>query len=55
MNKKCRLKRYIDALDFAIYETILFLDTHPNDRKAQAAFVLAQTLKFVLSKWAVQA
>ena len=38
MNKKCRLKRYIDALDFAIYETILFLDTHPNDRKAQAAF-----------------
>ena len=38
MNKKCRLKRYIDALDFAIYELILFLDTHPNDRKAQASF-----------------
>ncbi len=38
MNKKSRMKRYIDALDFAIYEMILFLDTHPIDRKALAMF-----------------
>ncbi len=38
MNKKEQLKKQIDALDFAIYEMVLFLDTHPNDRSAMAAF-----------------
>lgn len=38
MNKKNSLKRHIQALDFAIYEMVLFLDTHPNDRRAQTAF-----------------
>lgn len=38
MNNKAKLIRYIDALDFALYEMILFLDTHPDDRRALAAF-----------------
>ena len=38
MNKKAKLKRYIDALDFAIYEMVLYMDTHPTDRRAQASF-----------------
>ena len=38
MENRMTLKRRIDALDFAIYETILFLDTHPSDRRAMAAF-----------------
>ncbi|MGI6486626.1 MAG: spore coat protein CotJB [Tepidanaerobacteraceae bacterium] len=29
-----KLLREIQAVDFAIYELALFLDTHPNDRKA---------------------
>ncbi len=34
MNEKMMLKRKISALDFAIKETELFLDTHPHDQKA---------------------
>ena len=34
MNRELKLKKYIDSLDFAIYETVLFLDTHPCDTKA---------------------
>ena len=34
MNSKCQLKRKIHALDFAIHELVLFLDTHPKNRKA---------------------
>ena len=34
MNEKAMLKRKISALDFAIKETELFLDTHPKDHKA---------------------
>lgn len=34
MSEKMRLKRCIDALAFAIHELVLFLDTHPYDRKA---------------------
>lgn len=33
MNERT-LKRRIEALDFAILETELFLDTHPSDRRA---------------------
>lgn len=33
MNEKT-LRRKIDAIDFAILETELYLDTHPNDRSA---------------------
>lgn len=36
MNEKKMLKRQIDALAFAIHEMVLFLDTHPHDRKAIA-------------------
>lgn len=38
MNRKCKLKRYISALDFSIHETVLFLDTHPNNHRAMAYF-----------------
>lgn len=34
MNEKNIIKRKISALDFAIKETKLFLDTHPRDQKA---------------------
>ena len=34
MNEQVMLKRRIDALDFSILETELFLDTHPNNRQA---------------------
>ena len=34
MNEKRALKRHICALDFAIHEMVLFLDTHPEDQKA---------------------
>ena len=34
MNEKMMINRKIDALDFAIKETELFLDTHPRDQKA---------------------
>lgn len=34
MNEKMIIKRKIHALDFAIKETELFLDTHPRDQKA---------------------
>ena len=34
MNEKMMLKRKIDAIDFAIHEMVLFLDTHPHDQKA---------------------
>ena len=33
MNEKI-MKRNIHAYDFAIHETVLFLDTHPRDQKA---------------------
>lgn len=33
MNERT-LRRKIEAIDFAILETELFLDTHPNDRRA---------------------
>ena len=38
MTPKCKLLKYIDALDFALYELVLFLDTHPTDQKALMAF-----------------
>ena len=34
MNEKTMLKKRIHAYDFAIHETVLFLDTHPHDPKA---------------------
>lgn len=34
MNERAMLKRRIDALGFSIHELVLFLDTHPHDRKA---------------------
>ena len=34
MNEKFNLKKKIHALDFAIHELVLFLDTHPTNKKA---------------------
>lgn len=34
MNENAKLKRQIFELDFAIYELVLFLDTHPKSRRA---------------------
>ena len=36
MNTRNELKKKIHALDFAIHELVLFLDTHPTNRKAMA-------------------
>ena len=36
MNKKTQLRNQIDAWDFMITETVLFLDTHPTNRRAMA-------------------
>ena len=34
MNDRFNLKKKIHAIDFAIHELVLFLDTHPMNRKA---------------------
>ncbi len=34
MNEKMKLRRRLYELDFAIYELILFLDSHPESEKA---------------------
>jgi spore coat protein JB len=34
MNAKHELKKKIYSIDFAIHELVLFLDTHPTNRKA---------------------
>ena len=34
---KCQLSRRIDALAFALHETQLYLDTHPQDERALKA------------------
>ncbi len=34
MNSKENLKKKIHALDFAIHELVLYLDTHPTSKKA---------------------
>ena len=38
MNEKEMLLKKIQAEDFAVYETVLFLDTHPNDKTALAFY-----------------
>ena len=38
MNKKLELKKKIHAVDFAIHELVLFLDTHPCDAQALQSF-----------------
>ena len=37
MNEKKNMLKKIHALDFAIHELVLFLDTHPTDAQALAA------------------
>ncbi len=34
MSEQQKLRRTIHAYDFAIYEMVLYLDTHPLDKKA---------------------
>lgn len=38
MSEKSKLLRQIQMLDFAIIESTLFLDTHPNNKKALAYY-----------------
>ncbi len=38
MTERDRLLRRIQAEDFALYETVLFLDGHPQNRKALAYY-----------------
>lgn len=38
MNERDMLLRKIQAEDFALYETALFLDAHPRDEKALAHY-----------------
>ena len=35
---KKKLLNYIDAVSFALIDTNLYLDTHPNDKKAMDHF-----------------
>ena len=34
MNNKCALAKKIHAIDFAIHELVLYVDTHPTCKKA---------------------
>ncbi len=36
--ENCRLFNRVRELSFALYETALYLDTHPDDRGARTAF-----------------
>ncbi len=38
MNERDRLLRRIQAEDFALYETVLYLDGHPQNKKALAFY-----------------
>ena len=38
MSEKTKLMRQIQMLDFAVTEAALFLDTHPNNKKALAYY-----------------
>ena len=38
MNEKRKLLRMVQMYDFALYETALYLDGHPNDKKALAYY-----------------
>ena len=38
MNERERLLRRIQAEDFAVYETVLYLDGHPKNRQARAYY-----------------
>ena len=38
MNERERLLRRIQAEDFAVYETVLYLDGHPKNRQALAYY-----------------
>lgn len=38
MNERCNLLRRLQAEDFAVYETVLYLDGHPDDAKAIAYY-----------------
>lgn len=43
MNEKQNLKRAIHGYDFAIYEMVLYLDTHPLDKMALQKFKYFKT------------
>lgn len=38
MGSRKQLLSYIDEVSFAVYETLLFLDTHPDDQNALRFF-----------------
>ena len=43
--EKSRMLRRIDAVDFAIHEMVLYLDTHPNDARALKAWEQYRKMK----------
>ena len=49
MNEKARLMRKIKEYDFALKELNLYLDTHPNCRRALALFKKYKDLRKKLS------
>lgn len=44
MNEKAMLKRKIFETDFALYELALFLDTHPESKKAMELIIVILVL-----------
>ena len=38
MDSRCMMERKLSAAQFAVWEIHLFLDTHPNDEDALAAY-----------------
>jgi len=38
MDNKCELMRKLQAYNFAAYDMLLFLDTHPDDKQAFSIF-----------------
>lgn len=50
MNDKEMLKRRLMMNQFAVNEVVLFLDTHPNNREALAAFEKYRSQSVALRK-----
>lgn len=48
MDNKCELMKKLQSYNFAAYDMLLYLDTHPDDRKAFSLFqdLIENTKKF---------
>lgn len=52
MNNRKSLLKQIQIVDFALHETVLYLDGHPTDRKAMAYYKSAkQRLKALMDEY----